>query len=137
MSTGGCVHCRFMVIRNSLNATKKPTKRLGSFVVCLVIWIFSIGFAGVPLVGVLGRYVPEGYLISCSFEHLATDLNNRTFVVSFFLLAWLFPFLVIVGCFTSILRLVIGTRRNVARNINGGIDTTQTFMTKHALKFNY
>jgi hypothetical protein len=50
----------------------------------------------------IGKYVPEGYLTSCSFDYLSNNVKTRSFILAFFLAAWLFPFCIITTCYTAI-----------------------------------
>lgn len=55
------------------------------------------------------RYVPEGYLTSCSFDYLSTKLESRIFILAFFTAAWLVPLVMIILSYAGIIYAV---RRN-------------------------
>ena len=96
---------RCCVIRNPLRS--KPF-RVKAFL--LVIWIYGATFSVIPSLDFgLGSYVPEGYLISCSYDYLTSDHQVRYFILSFFVAAWVVPFSVIVTSYAIILRVVAST----------------------------
>ena len=95
---------RYLVISRPLNVTNKPT-RGWAYVTCLLVWVYSAAFSVLPLFGV-GKYVPEGYLTSCSFDYLSDDETTRIFIVVFFFAAWVVPLAVIIFCYVAIVRYV-------------------------------
>lgn len=71
-------------------------------------------FAAIPALDIgYGRYVPEGYLTSCSFDYLTDELPPRYFIFTFFCAAWLAPFCTITYCYLNILKVVV-CQRNVS-----------------------
>lgn len=74
----------------------------------LACWLYSLFFAGVPLLDVgLSRYVPEGFLTCCSFDYLTDDVDARIFMFVYFFCAWCVPFIVIAYCYSHILYVVV------------------------------
>nr|XP_021188534.2 opsin, ultraviolet-sensitive isoform X2 [Helicoverpa armigera] len=70
-------------------------------------WLYACVFAIIPALDIgYGRYVPEGYLTSCSFDYLTEDVSPRCFIFVFFCAAWLAPFCTITFCYISIFRVV-------------------------------
>lgn len=70
-------------------------------------WIYACIFSIIPALDIgYGRYVPEGYLTSCSFDYLTDDAPPRHFIFVFFCAAWLAPFCTISFCYLSIFRVV-------------------------------
>lgn len=100
---------RFLVISRPMD--KKPT-RTRAYITVAIIWVYAGFFAGMPLVGI-GKYVPEGYLTSCSFDYLSNDVWTRVFIFIFFIGAWLYPLSVISFCYAAIIRAVYHVRLNV------------------------
>lgn len=92
------------MISRPFQVDKKPT-RVWAYIIVVSIWIYSTVFSSLPLFGI-GKYVPEGYLTSCSFDYLSTDWNTRVFILSFFVAAWVIPLSIIVSCYTAIVRYV-------------------------------
>ena len=101
MSLSAVAIDRYLVISRPLDLAKKPT-RTHAYITVLLIWIYSAVFASMPLLG-FGKYVPEGYLTSCSFDYLSDDVGTRIFILTFFLAAWVTPFTIIISCYSAII----------------------------------
>ena len=105
---------RYFVIGRPLRLDQKPT-RLRACVTCFLIWIYSVIFASIPLFGI-GKYVPEGFLTSCSFDYLSDDWPTRIFIAIYFLGAWLLPMAIIMFSYVAIILAVIRVRENIVEN---------------------
>lgn len=78
----------------------------------LIVWLYSIFFAAVPALDIgYSRYVPEGFLTSCSFDYLDRSMRARIFMFVFFVCAWAVPFAIITYCYYHILRAVNAARQ--------------------------
>lgn len=100
---------RFFVIKYPLNREYTHLR----VKICLIVsWIYAIIFSIIPVLDIgLGKYTPEGYLTSCSFDYL-TDLPPiRYFILIFFFAAWVLPFSVITFSYTNIVQVVV--RRSI------------------------
>lgn len=87
---------------------ERRTTRQRARLCVILVWCYGAIFAALPLTGLgLSRYVPEGYLTSCSFDYLDQSTSSRIFILVFFFAAWMVPFLVITFCYTKIYRVVI------------------------------
>ncbi|XP_071440040.1 opsin-2-like [Hetaerina americana] len=95
---------RYFVVLYPLEPLKVPTRARARACVLLA-WTYGAIFSSMPLFG-LNRYVPEGYLTSCSFDYLTDDNISRTFILVFFIAAWVMPFALISFCYASICRAV-------------------------------
>lgn len=72
--------------------------RLNSFQVSVLIvvsWFWAIPFNLMPMIGVWGRFIPEGYQTTCSFDYLTDDDETRNFGLAFFIWAYLIPMIII------------------------------------------
>lgn len=58
-------------------------------------WFWAIPFTVMPWIGVWGKFVPEGYLTTCSFDYLTDDIDTKVFVVAIFVWAYCIPILFI------------------------------------------
>lgn len=67
-----------------------------------------------PLFGI-GKYVPEGYLTSCSFNYLSHDWATKIFILAFFIGAWVVPMTIMVYSYSSLVRTVAKSHRAVAQ----------------------
>nr|BAQ54939.1 opsin, rhodopsin-7 like [Indolestes peregrinus] len=95
---------RYFVVLYPLEPLKVPTRARARACV-LLSWTYGAIFSSLPLFGI-NRYVPEGYLTSCSFDYLTDDQNSRTFIIVFFTAAWVVPVSIISFCYAAICRAV-------------------------------
>lgn len=102
---------RYLVISRPLDIAKKPT-RSWAYATIGLIWLYAAIFTSLPLFG-FGKYVPEGYLTSCSFDYLSEDAGTRIFILVFCIGAWVCPLAAITFCYTAIVRAVHHVRQNV------------------------
>lgn len=85
----------------------RSTTRLRSRLMVAFVWVYSFTFAVVPALDIgFSKYVPEGYLTSCSFDYLDRTTKARIFMFIFFIFAWLVPFTLITYCYFYILKVV-------------------------------
>lgn len=104
---------RYHVIVYPLNPIRSAgNSKLHSCIIVGFIWTYSFIFAITPSLDIgLSRYVPEGYLTSCSFDYLDKSTKARIFMFTFFVFAWLIPLIIIVYCYVNILRAVKATNQ--------------------------
>lgn len=77
----------------------------------IFVWSYSLIFAVPPALDIgFSKYVPEGYLTSCSFDYLDKSVRGRVFIFVFFIFAWLLPFIIITYCYSCILSAVISAK---------------------------
>lgn len=77
----------------------------------LFVWLYSLIFSIPPALNIgFSKYVPEGYLTSCSFDYLDKSLSGRVFIFVFFIFAWLLPVIIIMYCYSSILGAVVSAK---------------------------
>lgn len=90
--------------------------RFKAKIILILIWSYGVTFAMIPLLNFgLGKYVPEGYLTSCSFDYLTKSIKVKLFIFAFFIAAWLIPFIVITFSYSNIIYVVKLTRKNVLK----------------------
>lgn len=105
---------RYYVIVHPLNAAVKTTKQRARVWLGLI-WLYGFSFSTVPVLDLgYNRYVPEGYLTSCSFDYLTDDGREKAFILAFFAAAWCVPFATISYCYVKILRAVWTTSEMAA-----------------------
>lgn len=72
----------------------------------------------IPLLDVgLNKYVPEGYLTSCSFDYLTKDFHSRIAVFVFFVAAWIVPISIILCSYLALYKVVFKTRGRQMNNM--------------------
>lgn len=100
---------RYYVIVHPLNAAVKTTKQRARIWIGFI-WLYGFSFSIVPVLDLgYNRYVPEGYLTSCSFDYLTDDTREKGFILVFFTAAWCIPFTMISYCYFKILMAVWAT----------------------------
>lgn len=88
-------------------------------IVLAIIWFYGTTFSVIPLLNLgLGKYVPEGYLTSCSFDYLTNTIQVKLFIFAFFLAAWFVPFLIITFSYSNIIYVVMVTRNVLKQKID-------------------
>nr|ABY84502.1 blue-sensitive rhodopsin [Limenitis weidemeyerii] len=60
-------------------------------------WFWALPFTFLPAFKVWGRFVPEGFLTTCSFDYFTEDQDTRVFVMCIFVWSYVIPMLFI--CF--------------------------------------
>lgn len=98
---------RYRVISNPLNP--RLSTRIAVWM-CASVWVYSLFFSGPPIFGFLNRYVPEGYLTSCSFDYLSDDFNSRIYIFIFFIGAFVVPMAIIIYSYIGIVFVVKRSR---------------------------
>lgn len=97
---------RYYVIVHPLNVAAKTTKQRARIWIGFI-WLYGFSFSVIPVLDLgYNRYVPEGYLTSCSFDYLTDDAREKGFILVFFTAAWCIPFTMIAYCYIKILTAV-------------------------------
>nr|AMH38608.1 opsin Rh3 [Platyeriocheir formosa] len=76
--------------------------RSTAFLLVLAIWAYASPWSLLPLFGIWGRFVPEGFLTTCSFDYLTEDFNTRSFVGAIFIFSYIVPGAMIVYFYSQI-----------------------------------
>jgi len=106
----------------------------------LFIWIYSATFSALPLFGI-GKYVPEGYLTSCSFDYLSEDPTTQLFILVIFIAYWVVPLTIIAVSYVLIVHYVQRAMREMPvrrhpqnhqdNNVGAAIDTEDQQRHQH------
>lgn len=56
-------------------------------------------FTILPMVNVWGRYIPEGFQTTCSFDYLTENVETKLFVLCIFIWAYVIPMFCICCCY--------------------------------------
>ncbi|GJQ68970.1 hypothetical protein Trydic_g6155 [Trypoxylus dichotomus] len=108
---------RFHVIKYPL--TRQPSHTRTKFFI-FICWIYGAVFSLIPAFDIgLGTYVPEAYLVSCSYEYLTYKPQVKHFIFAFFIAAWVVPFCLILFSYINIVYVVFNSR-HAATNSFGG-----------------
>lgn len=69
-------------------------------------WVWTMPFTVLPALKIWGRYIPEGFLTTCSFDFLTDNDDTRVFVASIFSWAYCGPMLLIVIFYSKLFKHV-------------------------------
>lgn len=70
---------------------------------CILIWIYSMAISVVPLLGIgINKYIPEGFLTTCSFDYLSKDVSSQIFVLTMFFTSYVIPLIIITCSYVAI-----------------------------------
>ncbi|KAH0568131.1 opsin, ultraviolet-sensitive [Cotesia glomerata] len=87
----------------------------------VLIWMYVIPWGLMPLMGVWGRFVPEGFLTSCTFDYLTDTSETRYFVATIFTFSYAIPMSLIIYHYCQIVSHVVNhekTLREQAKKMN-------------------
>jgi len=84
----------------------KPLTQGKAAAIVLFIWAYSIAVSTPPLYG-WGHYNLEGIFVSCSFDYLSRDWNNRSFGTFLFVFCYCIPLSIILYAYTFIFKTVV------------------------------
>nr|WCQ76401.1 ultraviolet sensitive opsin 1 [Byrrhus pilula] len=103
--TNACIaYDRYTTIAKPFDGKLTRTKAL-LMIVC--IWAYTVPWASLPLFEIWGRYVPEGYLTSCTFDYLLNTFDNHVFVAAIFTCSYVIPMSLIIYFYSQIVSHVI------------------------------
>ncbi|GFW03999.1 rhodopsin [Trichonephila clavipes] len=110
---------RYMCITRPLDPSSRMTRNR-ALIMAFSVWLYSAVFSFAPLFG-LNRYVPEGFLTSCSFDYLTDELSSKIFIVTFFVAAWCVPMIIICRCYVGIVLSVHQNQKNFLHHTQNNI----------------
>ncbi|CAM1312896.1 Uncharacterised protein r2_g2336 [Pycnogonum litorale] len=97
----------------------------------LFIWTLQLTLAILPLLGI-SRYVPEGFLTSCTIDYLSEDTTSTIFMWVLFSSVYVVPLIIIVGSYALIFIVVVRQNqyfsRKMEHHIHDRARTGRTFV---------
>ncbi|RZF45334.1 hypothetical protein LSTR_LSTR010421 [Laodelphax striatellus] len=78
-----------------------------AFLIILLIWAYVTPWSLMPLYGYWSRFVPEGYLTSCSFDYLTKNESIQYWVGTMFVICYCIPMSLIVYYYSQIVSHVV------------------------------
>ncbi|KAK0161652.1 hypothetical protein PV327_008071 [Microctonus hyperodae] len=75
-------------------------------VIIALTWFWSMPFTILPMTQVWGRFAPEGFLTTCSFDYLTEDQDTRVFVGCIFAWSYAIPMTLIIICYSQLISSV-------------------------------
>nr|QWV42709.1 ultraviolet sensitive opsin [Brachypeplus habecki] len=117
--TNACIaYDRYTTITRPFDGKVTKVKAL---VMIMLVWAYTIPWALLPLFEVWGRFVPEGYLTTCSFDYLTNTFDNHLFVGCIFFCSYVVPMSMIIYFYSQIVSKVFSHEkalREQARKMN-------------------
>ncbi|GFU44112.1 opsin, ultraviolet-sensitive [Nephila pilipes] len=110
---------RYECVSRPLDPSSRMTGKRALFRV-LFVWSYAGVFSFTPLFGI-NRYVPEGFLTSCSFDYLSDELVDKCFIIIFFVAAWCVPMFIVCYCYAGIM-LCLKKNRELFEQSSEGIN---------------
>lgn len=92
---------RYMVIVHPLYMLDKKSSTLITASKLTLVWLWSLFWSASPLFG-WGKYIPEAFGISCTFDYLTRTANNISFNYCLLTCGFLLPVSVIVSSYVGI-----------------------------------
>nr|APY20656.1 ultraviolet sensitive opsin [Priacma serrata] len=103
--TNACIaYDRYTTIAKPFDG--KMTKTKAAFMVVCV-WGYALPWAVLPLLEIWGRFVPEGFLTSCTFDYLMNSFDNHMFVAVIFVCSFVVPMSMIIYFYSQIVSHVV------------------------------
>ncbi|XP_012273472.1 opsin, ultraviolet-sensitive [Orussus abietinus] len=104
MTNAAIAYDRYSTIARPLDG-KLSRGQVMLFIV--LIWTYVLPWGLMPLMGVWGRFVPEGFLTSCTFDYLTDSPETRYFVGTIFTFSYVLPMVLIIYYYSQIVSHVV------------------------------
>ncbi|KAL7059159.1 hypothetical protein AAHC03_013533 [Spirometra sp. Aus1] len=103
---------RYLVIAHPIKSAARVSNRRALLMVAFA-WSWSLFWSSPPFYG-FGRYIPDGFQTSCSFDYLADNVKNYLFVAGMYIFGFLIPVGIFLFAYVQIMLVVKGNERNIA-----------------------
>ncbi|XP_030419704.1 melanopsin-like [Gopherus evgoodei] len=104
---------RYLVITQPLQSmrwtSKKHTKQI-----IVIVWLYSLGWSVAPLLG-WSSYVPEGLMISCTWDYVTYSPANRSYTMMLCCCVFFIPLVIIFHCYLFMFLAIRSTGRDVQK----------------------
>uniref|UniRef100_A0A8C4TU26 G-protein coupled receptors family 1 profile domain-containing protein n=1 Tax=Falco tinnunculus TaxID=100819 RepID=A0A8C4TU26_FALTI len=104
---------RYLVITKPLRSIQWTSKKRTIQIIALV-WLYSLGWSVAPLLG-WSSYVPEGLMISCTWDYVTYSPANRSYTMILCCCVFFIPLIIIFHCYLSMFLAIRRTGRDVQR----------------------
>lgn len=103
----GSAFCNAIIAYDRYRVIVHPFSKSGMSItkaICIlaVIYLYITPFAILPALGIWSRFVPEGFLTSCSADFFMQDFNGRSYIVGTWFFGWLIPVIAIIFFYAQI-----------------------------------
>ncbi|NXQ23315.1 OPN4 protein, partial [Alaudala cheleensis] len=104
---------RYLVITKPLQSIQWTSKRRTVQIIAAV-WLYSLGWSVAPLLG-WSSYVPEGLMISCTWDYVTYSPANRSYTMILCCCVFFIPLVIIFHCYLSMFLAIRRTGRDVQK----------------------
>ncbi|XP_039406423.1 melanopsin-like isoform X4 [Corvus cornix cornix] len=104
---------RYLVITKPLQSIQWTSKRRTVQIIA-VVWLYSLGWSVAPLLG-WSSYVPEGLMISCTWDYVTYSPANRSYTMILCCCVFFIPLVIIFHCYLSMFLAIRRTGRDVQK----------------------
>ncbi|KAK5641331.1 hypothetical protein RI129_009878 [Pyrocoelia pectoralis] len=104
MTNAFIAYDRYATISNPLEGKLTRTKAL---MMVFIIWCYTLPWCILPMFEFWGRFVPEGFLTSCTFDYLTDTFDNDLFVAVLFTCSYVIPMSLIIYFYSQIVKQVM------------------------------
>ncbi|NXX14304.1 OPN4 protein, partial [Podargus strigoides] len=104
---------RYLVITKPLQSIQWTSKKR-TIQVIAVVWLYSLGWSVAPLFG-WSSYVPEGLMISCTWDYVTYSPANRSYTMILCCCVFFIPLIIIFHCYLSMFLAIRRTGRDVQK----------------------
>nr|QWV42721.1 ultraviolet sensitive opsin [Mimemodes sp. CRS 2021] len=129
--TNACIaYDRYTTITKPFDG--KLTK-IKAFVMILFVWFYTIPWAVLPLLEIWGKFAPEGYLTTCTFDYLTDTFDNHVFVGTIFFCSYVVPMTAIIYFYSQIVSKVFSHEkalREQAKKMN--VESLRSNQSQHS-----
>nr|QWV42616.1 ultraviolet sensitive opsin [Sibinia setosa] len=103
MTNAAIAYDRYTTITRPFDGKLTRTKAM--FII-LFIWFYTVPWTVMPMMEIWGRFAPEGFLTTCSFDYLTRTFDNRLFVGAIFTFSYVIPMSMIIYFYSQIVSKV-------------------------------
>ncbi|XP_050801439.1 melanopsin-like [Gopherus flavomarginatus] len=104
---------RYLVITQPLQSMRWTSKKHTSQII-VIVWLYSLGWSVAPLLG-WSSYVPEGLMISCTWDYVTYSPANRSYTMMLCCCVFFIPLVIIFHCYLFMFLAVRSTGRDVQK----------------------
>lgn len=114
-ATNACIaYDRYTTIAKPFDGKMTSTKAL---VMIIAVWMYTLPWGILPLLEFWGRFVPEGYLTSCTFDYLTKTFDNQMYVAVIFTFSYVLPMSLIIYYYGQIVSHVIAHEKTLREQV--------------------
>ncbi|XP_074003936.1 melanopsin-like [Numenius arquata] len=104
---------RYLVITKPLRSIQWTSKKR-TIQIIAVVWLYSLGWSVAPLLG-WSSYVPEGLMISCTWDYVTYSPANRSYTMILCCCVFFIPLIIIFHCYLFMFLAIRRTGRDVQK----------------------